>query len=119
MEDAGWPRRVGALFVDWMIAWSTTLLVTGTSYADPEGLPFWAPILAFFLEVSIVTALIGMSIGKRVFGIRVAGYQGQPIGPVGAVVRTALLCLVVPALLVTDRQRGLHDVAAKSIVVKA
>ncbi len=105
MENAGWPRRIGALLVDWAIAWGTTLAVTGTSYLDAsDELPFWAPILAFFLEVGIVTALIGTSIGKRIFGLRVAGYDGRPIGPVGAFVRTALLCLVVPALLRAGRQ---------------
>lgn len=119
MENAGWPRRVGALFVDWMIAWATTLLITGASYGDaPDQMPFWLPILVFWVEVTLVTSLLGMSIGKRLFGIRVAGYDGRPIGPAGAAIRTALLCLVIPALLVTDRQRGLHDVAAKSIVVK-
>jgi uncharacterized RDD family membrane protein YckC len=111
---------VGALFVDWAIAWATTVLIGGTTYGDAsQDLPFWAPILVFFLEVGIVTAFLGMSIGKRIFGIRVAGYDGGPIGPRGAFIRTALLCLVVPALLVTHRQRGLHDVAAGSIVVKA
>ena len=119
MENAGWPRRIGALVVDWAIAWLTVLAVTGTNYWSQDAVPFWAPILAFFVEVSVVEGLLGASIGKKLFGIRVAGYSGAPIGPKGAIIRTALLCLVIPALLVTDRQRGLHDVAAGSIVVRA
>ena len=36
-------------------------------------------------------------------------------GPV-ALVRTALLCLVIPALVMTDDKRGIHDLAAGSRV---
>ena len=75
---------------------------------------------AFALEVLLLTALTGQSLGMRVLGIRVvrvADREGPP-GFLPAAVRTALLMLVLPAV-VTDRDgRGLHDKAAGTVVVR-
>ena len=51
--------------------------------------------------MSILTGLFGYSIGKRILGIKVENPDGRPIGLVRAFVRTALLCLVIPALVMT------------------
>ena len=75
---------------------------------------------AFALEVVLLTALTGQSLGMRALGIRVvrvADREGPP-GFLPAALRTALLMLVLPAV-VTDRDgRGLHDKAAGTVVVR-
>ena len=46
----------------------------------------------------------------------------RPQGPLGlltALLRTALLVLLVPALVYDRDKRGLHDRAAKTVVVRA
>lgn len=119
MTIAGWPRRAGALFIDWFIALLSTAAITGTSISGSSAdNPFW-PLGIFFVEVSLLTGLLGYSIGKRVFGIKIVRQDGSPIGLSRAVLRTALLCLVFPALINTDQQRGLQDLAAGSMVVRA
>lgn len=119
MTIAGWPRRIGALFVDWFIALLSAAAITGTQIGSTsDANPFW-PVGAFFVEVSLVTGLLGYSIGKRVFGIKVIREDGSPIGFLHAVLRTALVCLVFPALINTDQQRGLQDLAAGSMVVRS
>ncbi len=118
MTIAGWPRRIGALFVDWFIALLSASAFTGSSLTNSgDSSPFW-PLLAFFVEVSLVTGLLSYSIGKRVFGIRIIREDGGPIGFPRAVLRTALVCLVLPVLIQSEHQRGLEDVLTGSMVVR-
>lgn len=119
MTIAGWPRRIGALFIDWFIAVLSAAAITGNPIGGSgDSSPFW-PLGVFFVEVSLMTGLLGYSIGKRALGVKVIREDGSPIGFPRAVLRTALLCLVFPALINTEQQRGLHDLAAGSMAVSA
>ncbi len=51
-------------------------------------------------------------------GLRVENPAGGPIGLPRALVRTALLSLVLPAIVMNDEKRGLHDIAAGSRVIR-
>lgn len=75
---------------------------------------------AFALEVILLTALTGQSLGKRVLGIRVLKLSDRdgPPGFLPAAIRTALLMLLLPALIVDRDGRGLHDRAAGTVVVR-
>lgn len=76
-------------------------------------------VLAFFIiEVALIEGLLGRSIGKRIMGLRVENPAGQPIGIPRALLRMVLLCMVIPAVVMTDDKRGLHDLAAGSRVVR-
>jgi uncharacterized RDD family membrane protein YckC len=112
-------RRIGALFIDWIIAALSAAAVTGSAYSGSGSTSSFVPLGAFFVEVSLLTGLLGTTIGKRILGLRVEGPDGRGIGMPRAIVRTALLCLVIPALVMTDDKRGLHDLAAGSRVVRA
>lgn len=75
---------------------------------------------AFALEVLLLTALTGQSIGMRVLGLRVVRLSA-PAGPPGflpAALRTALLMLILPAVIFDRDGRGLHDKAAGTVVVR-
>ena len=66
----------------------------------------------------LLTAVSGLTVGKRLLRIRAISTDGRPPGFKWAAVRTLLLLFVVPACL-TDRDlRGLHDRAANTIVVR-
>jgi uncharacterized RDD family membrane protein YckC len=110
---AGMGRRVLALLVDWVLS----LLIARAFFRAGDATVF--TLVIFAVEVYVLTALTGFTVGKRVFGIRVARLDGQPVGFLWALVRTVLLIAVVPALI-TDRDlRGLHDRAANTIVLRA
>jgi uncharacterized RDD family membrane protein YckC len=51
-------------------------------------------------------------------GVHVVRLGGTPAGPLAALVRTLLLCLVIPAVIFDPDQRGLHDKAAKTVLVR-
>jgi hypothetical protein len=106
---ASMPRRVAALFIDWLLSMLIAYWLTRSQ--------FWT-IAVFAVEVYILTVLGGITVGKRLVGIRAVRIGGGPIGFGWALVRTALLLSVVPPLL-TDRDlRGLHDRASNTIVVR-
>jgi uncharacterized RDD family membrane protein YckC len=71
-------------------------------------------------EYGFFIGLFGMTPGMRVAGLRcVSDRDGRPIGIPRAVLRGLLLAVVVPALIMDERHRGLHDRAAGSVVVMA
>jgi hypothetical protein len=103
------PRRVLALVIDWGLSMLIAYWLTHSQ--------FWT-IAVFAIEVYVLTALSGLTVGKRLLGIRAVRLSGGPIGFRWSLVRTAILLTVVPPLL-TDRDlRGLHDRAADTIVVR-
>jgi uncharacterized RDD family membrane protein YckC len=76
---------------------------------------------AFALQVVVLQALTGQSMGMRLTRLRVHRLQAaSPLpGLVPVVVRTALLLLLIPALVFDRDGRGLHDRAAGTVVVRA
>ena len=107
MADIG--RRALALIIDWLLCMVIAYWLTHSQ--------FWT-LAVFAIEDYVLTALTGITIGKRLVGIRVIRINGGPVGPGWALVRTAILLTVVPPLL-TDRDlRGLHDRAAGTVVVR-
>ncbi|MGO9218050.1 MAG: RDD family protein [Streptosporangiaceae bacterium] len=107
---ASMGRRLLALLIDWLAS-----LVVAVVIFHSAG---WT-LLVFSIEVYLLTALTGFTLGKRLLGLRVARLDGKPVGFLWSLVRTILLITVIPPL-VTDRDlRGLHDRAANTIVIRA
>ncbi len=101
-----------------MIDWILCLLISGLfggAIAKP-----WLPVLILIAEYGFFIGLFGMTPGMRLARIRCVGFaDGAPIGVPRALLRGVLLALVVPALIMDANLRGLHDLAARSIVVSA
>ena len=74
--------------------------------------------MVFAAQYIVLVSLIGRTIGMRLFGIAVMRLDGHRITFPWVVVRTLLLMLVVPAVIYDRDQRGLHDKAANSVVVR-
>ncbi len=119
MDTPSLGRRIAALFIDWAVAALSAVALTSVSY-PPKNPAQNLMIVGFFIvEVALLTGLLGVTIGKRLMGLKVENPQGKPIGIPRAVVRTALLSLVLPAIVMNDEKRGLHDIAAGSRVARA
>ena len=118
METPSLGRRLAALLIDWIIAALSAVALTGVSY-PPKNPSENFVIVAFFIgEVALMTGLVGFTIGKRLLGLKVENPAGTPIGIPRAVLRTALLSIVLPAIVMNDDKRGLHDIAAGSRVIR-
>jgi uncharacterized RDD family membrane protein YckC len=71
-----------------------------------------------FVVTSLLVGLLGTSLGHRLLGVRVARLDGRAVGIPKAMLRSLLLCLVIPAVIYDKDRRGLHDLAAGTIVVR-
>jgi hypothetical protein len=115
-EDQGFPlpmasnwRKAQAITIDWIGSLFVAALLLDRSWT----------LLIFFLQVVIMTALTGASAGQRLRGIRIIDVNTlQNIAPLGALIRTILIMLVIPAVVQTKQGRGLHDLATKSAAVR-
>lgn len=112
---AGFGRRIGAITVDWLIC--TWAITQGLLRIDAAAAP-WVPVLVLAAEYLLLVGTMGMTFGMRLFGVRVAALDGGVPRFFPVLVRTFLLCLAVPALVWDRDQRGLHDRAANTVVVR-
>lgn len=108
-------RRVVALFIDWIAA----LLISRALVGTPETtLERFATLGIFAVEVTILTWLWGSSFGQRLVGVRVVG-RTRRLGFVAALLRTGLICIVIPPVITDADGRGLHDRAVDSVVIRS
>jgi uncharacterized RDD family membrane protein YckC len=107
-------RRVGALFIDWLLCTFIVVALIRPARADVE---YWT-LLVFAAQDFVLTALTGFTIGKRLLGIRVVRLDGKMVGPLWGLLRTVLLLTAIPPLLVNRDLRGLHDRASNTAVVR-
>jgi uncharacterized RDD family membrane protein YckC len=114
---AGMGRRLGALFIDWVIALVIVSPFTGHRPFAPGSNSPWV-LAVFAAEYIVLVSLIGRTIGMRLCGIAVMRLDGGRVGFPAVVVRTFLLLLFVPAVIYDRDRRGLHDKAAGCVVVR-
>jgi uncharacterized RDD family membrane protein YckC len=109
-------RRLGALCLDWLLSLGITLLLfRQVAYGSAES--SFATLAVFATEVILLTWLISSSFGQRVLGLVVLRTDGSRLGLGRVIVRTLLICLVIPAVIYDDEGRGLHDRAVGSVVL--
>jgi uncharacterized RDD family membrane protein YckC len=116
---APYGRRLLALFLDWALSWLVAVLIVGLAgNADPAARSL-ANLAVFAVETWLLTAMVGVTAGKLLCGLRVHRLDGRPVGFGWALVRTVLLLAVLPPLVWDRDYRGLHDRAANTIVVRS
>ncbi len=102
-------RRVGALFIDYGAAY----LISGFFGWDALA------ILLIFGAIQIVfLPTLQGSPGHRIFGMRLVRLDGGWVGLWRPALRTILLILVIPAVIWDADQRGLHDKAAGTVLIR-
>ncbi|MDQ0924003.1 putative RDD family membrane protein YckC [Pseudarthrobacter sp. W1I19] len=103
-------RRIVALMIDWGIA----LLISNFAFGGDA----WANLAIFAVEQILLVGTLGYSIGHRAMGIHVVRPGGGAPGPLAALVRSLLLCLVIPAVIFDPDHRGLHDKAMNTLLLR-
>ncbi|MCV2491290.1 RDD family protein [Geodermatophilus sp. YIM 151500] len=110
---APFGTRVLAFLVD---AVAAALIAWAFTFPAPPG--NWS-LLPFGVGTVLTLVLLGQTPGMRVLGLRLAHPRPQErLALWRAVVRTALLMLLVPALVVDANGRGLHDRITDTAVVR-
>lgn len=114
VEPAALGRRFLALMVDWVLC-----LLIGAFIGRLTGSQPWQAPVVLVLEYTLFIGVFAQTPGMALLKLTcVSTADGGPIGIARAFVRAVLLALLIPALIMTKDQRGLHDRAAHSIVVK-
>ena len=113
---ASWLRRVGALFLDWFASSLVAAVISNAASVstDVERL---MPLLVFLAEVTLFTGLMGASFGQLALRVVVVRLDRRPVTILNSLVRTVLICLVIPPVVFNRDNRGLHDLAVGTVTL--
>ncbi len=115
-------RRIGALAIDY--AASTVIAMAFFGY-DQFALPAeagwtqFAPMTVFAILNVLFLPTLGGTPGHRLLGMRLHLVGGGWVGLWRPIIRTALLVVVIPAVVWDSDQRGLHDKAAGTVLLRS
>ena len=117
---ASWGRRILAIAVDWAASWLVAIALfpdvmtdTRTTAADLVTVPLIA-----VAESTFFIALLGGSFGHVACRLVVVRLDRKPLGLLRPLVRSLLVYLVIPPLVFNRDNRGLHDLAAGTVLLR-
>ena len=114
---AGLGRRIVAFSLDYFASMAVTHLIAGG--LDPLSNQFrFLTLEVMFAQIALLTALTGSSFGQRVLGIQIAKLDLTRVHPLRVIARTAMIFLVIPAVVWDRDTRGLHDRLLGTVVVR-
>lgn len=119
IETASWARRVLALIVDWLASTLVVVLILGPAGWSENPYSSLYVLGVYALENTVLTALAGGSFGKLATRLRTvrADGSGAPPDLLRSLLRSVLICLVIPPLVFRPDGRGLHDMLAGTATV--
>jgi len=108
-RDVSLGRRLAAITLDWLACYAIVAALSGgIGQMEPNKSPITLGL--FFVEVWVLTSLIGASLGQKIFGLRVVRFaDGSAVSPIQALLRTFFLVLVVTAVTYDENGRGIHE----------
>lgn len=110
-------RRVVAAIVDWTVCQLIAFAVFRVPYGE-AGPHSFTPLGIYAAENLLLLSTVGYTLGHRLVGLRVQSQHGGLARPFQVLVRTALLCLFLPAMFWDREGRGFHDKAAGTLIVR-
>jgi uncharacterized RDD family membrane protein YckC len=116
-SSASWGSRIGALFIDWFVALGVALGLVGSPEPGDQRFSLFV-LLIFVVEYVVLLATAGRTMGMAVFGLRVLPVGSSRLNLLRVLIRSLLLALVIPAVIYDRDRRGLHDKAARTVVVR-
>jgi hypothetical protein len=113
-----WGRRIGALFIDWLIVLGVSLALVGAP--EPGNDTFgWTTIAVLVVMYVVLLMTAGATIGMWLLGLAVVPIGSDRFSFLRIVGRSVLLALVIPAVVYDRDRRGLHDKVGGTIVVRS
>lgn len=114
---ARFGRRLVGVFIDWTLCQLIAIGVFRISFGA-TGVRAFVPLAIFAAENLLLVSTLGYTIGHRVVNLQVRSLGPRPLSPAQVAVRTLLLCLFLPAMFWDRDGRGLHDKAARTVIVR-
>ena len=114
----GMGRRLGALLIDWFIAYGLAALALSLGWYG-YGFLSTAILVIWLILGTAAVRLFEFTPGQYVLGLRVASLDHREHVGIGrAAIRGLLIALVVPPLFTDADGRGLHDRVTGTGVVR-
>lgn len=110
-----WRRALG-LLVDWIIAQLISTFAFGADLGAGGAQSFVPLGVLAVINVLSITAFAATP-GQALLRLQVLQLRPGSF-PLQVVIRTALLCLFIPAVLTDGHGRGFHDAAAGTVIVR-
>ncbi len=118
---ASMMRRVGGIVIDWMLA-----VIIANLVLDVDLLAMNIAIHSIFAVLYLLSVwLMGRTPGHLLLGIGVVDVETRgtlastgPVGLLRALIRTLMVCVVLPVVITDPDGRGLHDLATRTVVVR-
>ncbi len=115
---ATWRARIAALLVDWAASMVAAVFAFGVGVLRDGGWRAWMVLAVFFVQKAILTALVGGSFGQILARVSIVRLDGEPLGWWRAIARTAMVCVVLPAVVIGAERRGLDDLVLGTAAVR-
>jgi uncharacterized RDD family membrane protein YckC len=114
---SGLGRRVAAYLVDSLASAAIAALFIPDPVDGRRGL---LTLGVFVLQYLVLGSLTGQTLGMRLLGLRMLRLSAPdfPPGFASMAARSALLVMLVPAVVMDRANRGLHDRAGGVVVVR-
>ncbi|WP_396937137.1 RDD family protein [Mycolicibacterium sp.] len=111
-------RRIGALFLDWLVAYGLAGLAMAAGWVSMATLST-AVLVIWMVLGTVAVRLFSFTPGQLALGLVVVPADGRdPVGIGRAFVRMVLIALVIPPLVTDTDLRGLHDRVTFTAVVR-
>jgi uncharacterized RDD family membrane protein YckC len=111
-------RRIAALCVDWLIGYGLAALAMSFGLVSMASLST-AVLIVWFVLGAVSLRLFGFTPGQFALGLMVVPVDGrQHVGFGRALVRGALIAVVIPPLVTDADMRGLQDKVTNTAVVR-
>lgn len=115
---ATWRARIAALLVDWSTSMILATFAFGVGVLRDGGWRAWMILAVFFVQTSVMGALVGGSFGQVLARIAIVRLDRRPLGWSRAIARAAMICLVVPTVVIGAERRALNDLVLGTVVVR-
>lgn len=114
---ASWWARIAALVLDWGASMIVASFLFGPGVLREGGWRAWMILAVFFVQSFVLTSLTGSTFGQLLARIGVRRLDGRPLGWFRALTRAAMICLVLPTVVIGAERRALNDLVLDSVVV--
>lgn len=114
---ATWGKRFAALVLDWGVCMAVAVAIFGTAVVAGHDWRSWMTLATYFVQKTVLTALMGGSFGQLLARIAVVQLGGGRIGWWRSAARAALHCLVLPSVVIGPHRQGLDDIMLGTVVV--
>jgi len=114
-------RRMLGITIDWLAAYAITLGFFsggGTLLERSRGIG-GTVLIVLALEYLILVSFGGSSFGHRIVGLKVVRFSdGGAVTPLQALIRTALMVVIITAITFDENGRGVNERLSNSVLVK-